>query len=389
MGDKRNKNLLSAAQKIINGQTNGTGMAQTAHGTALGSGITTPKNLNATTDYAALADKYMRDYDNSKFSYDFNTDPVYQAAKQAYINQGKIAAKNVAAQAAKFTGGYGNSYGTMAAQQQYNAALQNANDIIPELQNAAYSRYQNDLAKKQNLANWYLQNSRYQKEDERYADELAYSRDRDRISDERYADELAYSRERDKVSDTRYADELAYSRGRDKISDERYADETKYNRKTAEKNSALQKAQLAASLGDFSLLRQLGYDTTNAEKEYAAKLASSSGSGSSRRSGGSSSKSSQMTLTQYENIRKKASEMDDDELEKYLNGLVNNGYLGSDVADSLWEEFAKFPYGSVLDMRDALREENGLAPSERYNSSTRSIKKTNRKIKHRYAGNQE
>ena len=228
MGDKRNKNLLSAAQKIINGQTNGTGMAQTAHGTALGSGITTPKNLNATTDYAALADKYMRDYDNSKFSYDFNTDPVYQAAKQAYINQGKIAAKNVAAQAAKFTGGYGNSYGTMAAQQQYNAALQNANDIIPELQNAAYSRYQNDLAKKQNLANWYLQNSRYQKEDERYADELAYSRDRDRISD------------------ARYADELAYSRGRDKISDERYADETKYNREQAAKEWEYKLAQAAA-----------------------------------------------------------------------------------------------------------------------------------------------
>ena len=246
MRDKRNKNLLSAAQKIINGQTNGTEMAQTAQGTALGSGITTPKNLNATTDYAALADKYMRDYDNSKFSYDFNTDPVYQAAKQAYINQGKIAAKNVAAQAAKFTGGYGNSYGTMAAQQQYNAALQNANDIIPELQNAAYSRYQNDLAKKQNLANWYLQNSRYQKEDERYADELAYSRDRDRISDERYADELAYSRDRDKVSDTRYADELAYSRGRDKISDERYADETKYNREQAAKEWEYKLSQAAA-----------------------------------------------------------------------------------------------------------------------------------------------
>lgn len=246
MGDKRNKNLLSAAQKIINGQANGTGMAQTAQGTALGSGITTPKNLNATTDYAALADKYMRDYDNSKFSYDFNTDPVYQAAKQAYINQGKIAAKNVAAQAAKFTGGYGNSYGTMAAQQQYNAALQNANDIIPELQNAAYSRYQNDLAKKQNLANWYLQNSRYQKEDERYADELAYSRDRDRISDERYADELAYSRDRDRISDARYADELAYSRGRDKISDERYADETKYNREQAAKEWEYKLAQAAA-----------------------------------------------------------------------------------------------------------------------------------------------
>lgn len=291
MRDKRNKNLLSAAQKIINGQANGTGMAQTAQGTTLGSGITTPKNLNATTDYAALADKYMRDYNNSKFSYDFNTDPVYQAAKQAYINQGKIAAKNVAAQAAKFTGGYGNSYGTMAAQQQYNAALQNANDIIPELQNAAYSRYQNDLAKKQNLANWYLQNSRYQKEDERYADELAYSRDRDRISDERYADELAYSRERDKVSDTRYADELAYSRGRDKISDERYTDETKYNREQAAKEWEYKLSQAAAKSSGSSG-RGSGKSSSSgssSRKSPGTSGAPSSGSSSGNFSGGDGS----------------------------------------------------------------------------------------------------
>lgn len=291
MRDKRNKNLLSAAQKIINGQANGTGMAQTAQGTALGSGITTPKNLNATTDYAALADKYMRDYDNSKFSYDFNTDPVYQAAKQAYINQGKIAAKNVAAQAAKFTGGYGNSYGTMAAQQQYNAALQNANDIIPELQNAAYSRYQNDLAKKQNLANWYLQNSRYKKEDERYADELAYSRDRDRIFDERYADELAYSRDRDKVSDTRYADELAYSRGRDKISDERYADETKYNREQAAKEWEYKLSQAAAKSSGSSG-RGSGKSSSSgssSRKSPGTSGAPSSGSSSGNFSGGDGS----------------------------------------------------------------------------------------------------
>lgn len=293
MSDKRKTNLLLAAEKIINGngQANGTGMAQTAQGTALGSGITTPKNLNATTDYAALADKYMRDYNNSKFSYDFNTDPVYQAAKQAYINQGKIAAKNVAAQAAKFTGGYGNSYGTMAAQQQYNAALQNANDIIPELQNAAYSRYQNDLAKKQNLANWYLQNSRYQKEDERYADELAYSRDRDRISDERYADELAYSRERDKVSDTRYADELAYSRGRDKISDERYADETKYNREQAAKEWEYKLSQAAAKSSGSSG-RGSGKSSSSgssSRKSPGTSGAPSSGSSSGNFSGGDGS----------------------------------------------------------------------------------------------------
>lgn len=287
MSDKRKTNLLLAAEKIINGQANSTGMAQTAQGTALGSGITAPKNLNATarvngsTDYAALADKYMRDYDNSKFSYDFNTDPVYQAAKQAYINQGKIAAKNVAAQAAKFTGGYGNSYGTMAAQQQYNAALQNANDIIPELQNAAYSRYQNDLAKKQNLANWYLQNSRYKKEDERYADELAYSRGRDKVSDTRYADELAYSRDRDRISDARYADELAYSRGRDKISDERYADETKYNREQAAKEWEYKLSQAAAKSSGSSSKSRSGKSSSGSSSGKGSGASGISSTGSS------------------------------------------------------------------------------------------------------------
>lgn len=401
-----NKKKISAdaAQAIINqgknivGKVSGVLGNMTKVPSASGN---TASGAAPTADYGALADKYMKDYENSRFSYDFNTDPVYQAAKQAYMNQGRLAAKNVAAQAAKLTGGYGNSYGTVAAQQQFNQALENVNNIIPELQNAAYSRYQNDLAKKQSLANWYLKNSRYKKEDERYADETAYNRERDRISD------------------ARYADELAYSRSRDRISDERYADETAYSRKQTEISNALEKAKIAASIGDYSFYKALGFNVSNAEQaalldnaySYAQKTgdfskfaalgldpaavkanltaAASSGSGSSGRSGGSSSKSSQVTLTQYENIRKKASEMDDDELEKYLNGLVNNGYLGSDVADSLWEEFAKFPYGSVLDMRDALREEKGLAPSERYNSSTGSTKKTNRKIKHRYAGNQE
>lgn len=307
-------------------------------------------------DYGALADKYMKDYENSRFSYDFNTDPVYQAAKQAYMNQGRLAAKNVAAQAAKLTGGYGNSYGTVAAQQQFNQALENVNNIIPELQNAAYSRYQNDLAKKQSLANWYLQNSRYKKEDERYADETAYNRERDRISD------------------ARYADELAYSRSRDRISDERYADETAYNRKQTEIGNALEKAKIAASIGDYSFYKALGFNVSNAEQaalldnaySYAQKTgdfskfaalgldpaavkanltaAASSGSGSSGRSGSSSRKSSSMTMSQYNTLRdycKKAS--NDTELKKLLDGYLDNGYINSDMYDELWSDYAEKP----------------------------------------------
>lgn len=311
-----NKKKISAdaAQAIINqgknivGKVSGVLGNMTKVPSASGN---TASGAAPSADYGALADKYMKDYENSRFSYDFNTDPIYQAAKQAYMNQGRLAAQNVAAQAAKLTGGYGNSYGTVAAQQQFNQALENVNNIIPELQNAAYSRYQNDLAKKQSLANWYLQNSRYKKEDERYADETAYNRERDRISD------------------ARYADELAYSRSRDRISDERYADETAYNRKQTEIGNALEKAKIAASIGDYSFYKTLGFNVSNAEQaalldnaySYAQKTgdfskfaalgldpaavkanltaAASSGSGSSGRSGGSSksSKSSSGTAS--------------------------------------------------------------------------------------------
>ncbi len=366
-----NKKKISAdaAQAIINqgknivGKVSGVLGNMTKVPSASGN---TASGAAPTADYGALADKYMKDYENSRFSYDFNTDPVYQAAKQAYMNQGSLAAKNVAAQAAKLTGGYGNSYGTVAAQQQFNQALENVNNIIPELQNAAYSRYQNDLAKKQSLANWYLQNSRYKKEDERYADETAYNRERDRISD------------------ARYADELAYSRSRDRISDERYADETAYNRKQTEIGNALEKAKIAASIGDYSFYKALGFNVSNAEQaalldnaySYAQKTgdfskfaalgldpaavkanltaATSSGSGSSGRTGGSSGssgrsrgssgKSSSMTMSQYNTLRnycKKAS--NDTELKKLLDGYLDNGYINSDMYDELWSDYAEKP----------------------------------------------
>lgn len=356
-----NKKKISAdaAQAIINqgknivGKVSGVLGNMTKVPSASGN---TASGAAPSADYGALADKYMKDYENSRFSYDFNTDPVYQAAKQAYMNQGRLAAKNVAAQAAKLTGGYGNSYGTVAAQQQFNQALENVNNIIPELQNAAYSRYQNDLAKKQSLANWYLQNSRYKKEDERYADETAYNRERDRISD------------------ARYADELEYSRSRDRISDERYADETAYNRKQTEIGNALEKAKIAASIGDYSFYKALGFNVSNAEQaalldnaySYAQKTgdfskfaalgldpaavkanltaAASSGSGSSGRSGGSSGKSSSMTMSQYNTLRnycKKAS--NDTELKKLLDGYLDNGYIDSDMYDELWSDYAEKP----------------------------------------------
>lgn len=103
-----------------------------------------------------LADQYLNAYRNKQYQYDLYADPVYKQAMESAARQGQLAAKNVQAQAAGLTGGYGNSYGTMAAQQQYNQYLQKANEIAPELEANAYNRYQNEQAKNMTLAQMYL-----------------------------------------------------------------------------------------------------------------------------------------------------------------------------------------------------------------------------------------
>jgi hypothetical protein len=76
-----------------------------------------------------------------KFSYDLNGDALYQQYKDKYTQEGKMASANVMGQAAAMTGGYGNSYAASVGNQAYQASLQNLNDIIPELYQMAYDRY--------------------------------------------------------------------------------------------------------------------------------------------------------------------------------------------------------------------------------------------------------
>ena len=76
-----------------------------------------------------------------KFSYDFNGDALYQQYKDKYIQQGKMAMADTMGQAAAMTGGYGNSYAATVGNQAYQQSLQQLNDIVPELYQMAYDRY--------------------------------------------------------------------------------------------------------------------------------------------------------------------------------------------------------------------------------------------------------
>lgn len=99
------------------------------------------------------ADAYLSQYQNREpFSYDFNSDALYNQYKDQYIQQGQMAMMDTMGQAAAMTGGYGNSYAQTVGQQAYNQYLGQLNEVMPELYGMAYDRYSREG---QDLLNMY------------------------------------------------------------------------------------------------------------------------------------------------------------------------------------------------------------------------------------------
>ncbi len=166
-----------------------------------------------------LTELYNRIANRKPFSYDIGTDPVYQQYREQYQRQGRLAMQDTMGQAAALTGGYGSTYGEQVGQQAYNAYLQNLNDVVPDLYNAAYNRYRDEGTE---LYNQYgLLSDR---------ENQAYSRYRDTVNDY-YSD----------LSDARSAYDSAYSRDYNQWSDQL----SYWAQKAANENSAYLQ-QLAA-----------------------------------------------------------------------------------------------------------------------------------------------
>lgn len=91
-----------------------------------------------------LDDIYGKIMNREKFTYDMNSDVLYQQYKDQYMRQGKQAMEDTMGQAASMTGGYNNSYAQTAGQQSYQGYLQQLNDKVPELYNMAYERYKDE-----------------------------------------------------------------------------------------------------------------------------------------------------------------------------------------------------------------------------------------------------
>jgi hypothetical protein len=83
------------------------------------------------------------------FSYDFNADPLYQAYKDQYTHNGRLAMQDKMAAATATTGGYGSSYAASAGSQAYQGYLNDLNGKLPELYECALELYQQDGKKMQ------------------------------------------------------------------------------------------------------------------------------------------------------------------------------------------------------------------------------------------------
>lgn len=89
-----------------------------------------------------LKDLYDRIANRDKFRYDINQDELYRQYAKQYAEKGRMAMMDTMGQAAALTGGYASTYSQAVGQQQYDAYLQNLNDVVPELYQLALSRYQ-------------------------------------------------------------------------------------------------------------------------------------------------------------------------------------------------------------------------------------------------------
>lgn len=153
----------------------------------------------------AVLDKILN---NEEFQYDFNADPIYQQYRDQYTALGQSAMRDAIGSAASLTGGYASTAAQAAGQQAYNAYLGQLNAVIPELYNAAYSRYRDDEASLYSQMNLLAG-----------LDDAAYGRYRDTVGD--YYTDLGYysdkentlynrdyASERDKVADSQWQKEF-------------------------------------------------------------------------------------------------------------------------------------------------------------------------------------
>lgn len=286
------------------------------------------KAENAVKDYGDFNYSNQSTFDHimnkilnrEKFSYDLNGDALYQQYKDKYIKQGKMAMQDTMGQAAAMTGGYGNSYAATVGNQAYQASLENLNDVIPELYQLAYDKYNQEG---QDLYNQYgmmsddrnaeygIWGDKYNKlvaDRDYYGNEAnnAYAKDFSEWSDQKDFDTNQYWNETN----------FGYSQDRDAEADRKWQAEFDEAKRQYDNSMAFQREQY----------------------EYQKSQASKGSSG-----GGSVAGLNSLSPSEYNTVMSTIDGYVADSnmggLRNYINGLVNRGWITQDEAADLWDQY--------------------------------------------------
>lgn len=165
------------------------------------------------------------------FSYDAASDPLYQQYRKQYTREADRSAEDVLGKAAVMTGGMPSTAAVAASQQASDYQMSQMTDKIPELQQLAYSMYQDKLSGDRADLNtlFGIEDNNYNRwlADRNYLYQLA----RDQVGDQQTADALAYQKQQDKMN-------YDYQKERDAIEDARYDAEWQYKLQQAAQAAA-------------------------------------------------------------------------------------------------------------------------------------------------------
>lgn len=173
--------------------------------------------------YASQIDALLDSVLNREgFSYDLESDPLYQQYRKQYIREGDRAMRDTMGNAAALTGGYGSSYGTTAGSQAYDYYLSQLNDRVPELEQQAYQRWQDEGTALLNRLS--LLQSLDDTDYSRYRDDVGdyytdrnfdYQKDQDALSQRNWQNQFDYQKEQDALSQRNWQAEFDYQKAQD------------------------------------------------------------------------------------------------------------------------------------------------------------------------------
>lgn len=175
------------------------------------------------SNYSDVVKQSLSDILNRKeYSYNAENDELFSKYKTIYTEGGKRAMQDTMGNAALLTGGYGNTYGTVAGQQAYNSYMQALSEKSAELEQRAYNRYRDE------------ENSAYERLNTLLGLESRdYDRYRDTVADYYDNRQFHYNQEQDRLAQAN----REYEKNRDA-----YESDRKYELDKIKVNATLQNA---------------------------------------------------------------------------------------------------------------------------------------------------